>query len=124
MRVSTSPGRRWRGSFFGYFGVRTVCAGLASRVPSRHAKRNRLRTADKVRPWLRLPNPCRVRAARNERTARGSTSSGRIAAGNLTTPHAVRDFVRGYEEAGCDHLVLFPTVSDPSQLERLAEVLG
>ena len=48
----------------------------------------------------------------------------RIAAGNLTTPHAVRDFVRGYEEAGCDHLVLFPTVSDPSQLDRLAEVIA
>jgi len=48
----------------------------------------------------------------------------RIAAANLTTPHAVRDFVRGYEEAGCDHLVLLPTVSDPSQLDRLADVLS
>jgi alkanesulfonate monooxygenase SsuD/methylene tetrahydromethanopterin reductase-like flavin-dependent oxidoreductase (luciferase family) len=48
----------------------------------------------------------------------------RIAAGNLTTPHAVRDFVRGYEEAGCDHLVLLPTVSDPTQLDRLADVLA
>jgi alkanesulfonate monooxygenase SsuD/methylene tetrahydromethanopterin reductase-like flavin-dependent oxidoreductase (luciferase family) len=48
----------------------------------------------------------------------------RIAAANLTTPHAVRDFVRGYEEAGCDHLVLLPTVSDPAQLDRLADVLS
>jgi alkanesulfonate monooxygenase SsuD/methylene tetrahydromethanopterin reductase-like flavin-dependent oxidoreductase (luciferase family) len=48
----------------------------------------------------------------------------RIAAGNLTTAHAVRDFIRGYEEAGCDHLVLLPTVSDLAQLDRLADVLA
>jgi hypothetical protein len=48
----------------------------------------------------------------------------RIAAGNLTSGRAVRDFVRGYQEAGCDHLVLLPTVSDPAQLDRLADVLA
>ncbi len=48
----------------------------------------------------------------------------RIAAANLTTAHAVRDFIRGYEEAGCDHLVLLPTVSDLGQLDRLADVLS
>src|SRR6266540_2723395 len=48
----------------------------------------------------------------------------RIAAGNLTSARAVRDFVRGYQEAGCDHLVLLPTVSDPAQLDRLADVLA
>ena len=48
----------------------------------------------------------------------------RIAAGNLTSGRAVRDFVRGYAEAGCDHLVLLPTVSDPAQLDRLADVLA
>ena len=48
----------------------------------------------------------------------------RIAAANLTTPHAIRDFVRGYEDAGCDHLVLFPTVADLTQLDRLADVLA
>ena len=42
----------------------------------------------------------------------------------VTTPQAIRDFVRGYEEAGCDHLILLPTVADPSQLDRLADVLG
>jgi alkanesulfonate monooxygenase SsuD/methylene tetrahydromethanopterin reductase-like flavin-dependent oxidoreductase (luciferase family) len=47
----------------------------------------------------------------------------RIAAGNLTSPQAIRDFVRGYSEAGCDHLVLLPTVADPAQLSRLADVL-
>jgi hypothetical protein len=48
----------------------------------------------------------------------------KIAAGNLTSGRAVKDFVRGYREAGCDHLVLLPTSSDPAQLDRLADVLG
>jgi alkanesulfonate monooxygenase SsuD/methylene tetrahydromethanopterin reductase-like flavin-dependent oxidoreductase (luciferase family) len=48
----------------------------------------------------------------------------KVAAGNLTSPRAIRDFLRGYEEAGCDHLVLLPTVADPSQVDRLADVLG
>ena len=39
-------------------------------------------------------------------------------------PRAIRDFVRGYEEAGCDELILFPTVADLDQLDRLAEVLA
>jgi len=48
----------------------------------------------------------------------------RIAAGNLVTPQQVKEFVRGYEEAGCDELVLLPTVADRSQLDRLADVLS
>ena len=48
----------------------------------------------------------------------------KIAAGNLTSGRAVKDFVRGYQDAGCDHLVLLPTVSDPAQLDRLADVLA
>jgi alkanesulfonate monooxygenase SsuD/methylene tetrahydromethanopterin reductase-like flavin-dependent oxidoreductase (luciferase family) len=47
----------------------------------------------------------------------------KIAAGNLTSARAIRDFVRAYEEEGCDELVLLPTVSDIGQLERLAEAL-
>jgi alkanesulfonate monooxygenase SsuD/methylene tetrahydromethanopterin reductase-like flavin-dependent oxidoreductase (luciferase family) len=47
----------------------------------------------------------------------------KIAAGLLTSPRAIRDFVRAYEEAGCEELVLLPTVSDIGQLERLAEAL-
>jgi len=47
----------------------------------------------------------------------------KIAAGNLTSPGAIADFIRGYEDAGCDELVLFPTVSDLGQVERLAEVI-
>jgi alkanesulfonate monooxygenase SsuD/methylene tetrahydromethanopterin reductase-like flavin-dependent oxidoreductase (luciferase family) len=48
----------------------------------------------------------------------------RIVAGNLTSPRAVKDFVRGYEEAGCDELVLFPAVADIDELERLQEALS
>jgi alkanesulfonate monooxygenase SsuD/methylene tetrahydromethanopterin reductase-like flavin-dependent oxidoreductase (luciferase family) len=47
----------------------------------------------------------------------------RIAAGLLATPQAVAGFVRGYAEAGCDELLLFPTSGDISQLDRLAEAL-
>ena len=48
----------------------------------------------------------------------------KIAAGHLTSARAVRDYVRGYEEAGCDELVLFPTVADLDELERLQEALA
>jgi alkanesulfonate monooxygenase SsuD/methylene tetrahydromethanopterin reductase-like flavin-dependent oxidoreductase (luciferase family) len=48
----------------------------------------------------------------------------KIAAGNLTTPQSVIDLCRGYEEAGCDELVLLPTVPDLTQLDRLADVLA
>lgn len=47
----------------------------------------------------------------------------KIAAGNLTSPGAIVDFIRGYEDAGCDELVLFPTVSGIDQVDRLAEVI-
>lgn len=50
--------------------------------------------------------------------------SKRIAEGLLTTPQSVTQFVRGYAEAGCDEVVLFPAVADPTQVDRLAQVLG
>jgi alkanesulfonate monooxygenase SsuD/methylene tetrahydromethanopterin reductase-like flavin-dependent oxidoreductase (luciferase family) len=48
----------------------------------------------------------------------------RIVAENLTSARAVNDFVRGYEEAGCDELVLFSTTPGIEQLERLQEALA
>jgi alkanesulfonate monooxygenase SsuD/methylene tetrahydromethanopterin reductase-like flavin-dependent oxidoreductase (luciferase family) len=48
----------------------------------------------------------------------------RIAATNLTSGRAVLDQVRGYEEAGCDELVLLPTVPSLDQVDRLAETLA
>jgi alkanesulfonate monooxygenase SsuD/methylene tetrahydromethanopterin reductase-like flavin-dependent oxidoreductase (luciferase family) len=47
----------------------------------------------------------------------------RIASGLLTSPQAVAQFIRGYQDAGCDELVLFPTVPELDQLKRLSEVL-
>lgn len=47
----------------------------------------------------------------------------KIAAGNLTSPGAIVDFIRGYEDAGCDELILFPTVPQIEQLERLGDVI-
>jgi alkanesulfonate monooxygenase SsuD/methylene tetrahydromethanopterin reductase-like flavin-dependent oxidoreductase (luciferase family) len=48
----------------------------------------------------------------------------RIVAANLTSARAIKDFLRGYEEAGCDELVLFPTTADAAELDRLAEVVA
>ncbi len=48
----------------------------------------------------------------------------KIAAGLLTTPQEVAQFVRSYQEAGCDELVLFPAAGHITQLNRLAEVIG
>jgi len=48
----------------------------------------------------------------------------RVVAANLTSARAIKDFLRGYEEAGCDELVLFPTAADAAELDRLAEVVA
>jgi alkanesulfonate monooxygenase SsuD/methylene tetrahydromethanopterin reductase-like flavin-dependent oxidoreductase (luciferase family) len=48
----------------------------------------------------------------------------RIAAGLLTTPQAIVQFVRGYEDAGCDELILYPAVADLAQLDHLSEVIA
>ncbi|HEX2296199.1 MAG TPA: LLM class flavin-dependent oxidoreductase [Actinomycetota bacterium] len=48
----------------------------------------------------------------------------RIAEGMLSTPQAVVSFVKGYADAGCDEVVLFPAVSDPEQLDRLADAVS
>jgi len=48
----------------------------------------------------------------------------KIAAGNLDSPRAIKDFVRGYEEEGCDELVLLPTIPDIEQLDRLTDVVA
>ena len=44
--------------------------------------------------------------------------------GNLDTPRAIKDYVRGYEEEGCHELVMLPTVPDIEQLDRLADALA
>lgn len=48
----------------------------------------------------------------------------KIVAGLLTTPQAIAQFLRGYAEAGCDEMVLLPTVADLEQLHQLAMILS
>lgn len=48
----------------------------------------------------------------------------RIVAGLLATPKALAEHIAGYAEAGCDELVLFPAVSDPAELDRVAEAVS
>lgn len=50
--------------------------------------------------------------------------AGRIADELLTSPQSIAQFTRGYEEAGCDELILYPTVADISQLEQLSDVIA
>ena len=46
----------------------------------------------------------------------------RIADENLETPERVATFIRSYEEAGCEELVLLPTTADLDEIDRLAAV--
>lgn len=48
----------------------------------------------------------------------------RIAQGLLTTPQAVAAFLRGYEDLGCEEMVLLPAVARVEQLDRLEDVLA
>lgn len=48
----------------------------------------------------------------------------KITEGLLTTPQSIVQFVRGYAEAGCDHLVLLPAVAELDQHDRLAAVVS
>lgn len=48
----------------------------------------------------------------------------KIAEGMLATPQAIAQFVRGYAEAGCHELVLFPAVAELAQIDLLATALA
>jgi alkanesulfonate monooxygenase SsuD/methylene tetrahydromethanopterin reductase-like flavin-dependent oxidoreductase (luciferase family) len=48
----------------------------------------------------------------------------RIADGLLTSPLQLREYVQAYEDAGCEQLLLFPTVPELDQLHALADVIG
>lgn len=47
----------------------------------------------------------------------------RVADGLLTSALEVREFLQGYADAGCDHVVLLPAVARLEQLDRLVAVL-
>jgi alkanesulfonate monooxygenase SsuD/methylene tetrahydromethanopterin reductase-like flavin-dependent oxidoreductase (luciferase family) len=48
----------------------------------------------------------------------------KVVAASLRNPLEVRDYVRSYDEAGCENLVLLPTVADLDEVDRLAEVVS
>jgi alkanesulfonate monooxygenase SsuD/methylene tetrahydromethanopterin reductase-like flavin-dependent oxidoreductase (luciferase family) len=47
-----------------------------------------------------------------------------IAASAATDPDTVRAYVQAFTDAGCDELILFPTDSDPAQVDLLADAVG
>jgi alkanesulfonate monooxygenase SsuD/methylene tetrahydromethanopterin reductase-like flavin-dependent oxidoreductase (luciferase family) len=47
-----------------------------------------------------------------------------ITAGALTSAPAVADAIVGFEEAGCDELILFPCNPDVTQISLIAEAAG
>ena len=51
----------------------------------------------------------------------GRDTAEMIAGSALRSPDAIRDAIAGYRDAGVDELILDPTVSDPAQVELLAE---
>lgn len=48
----------------------------------------------------------------------------RIVEGLLTTPQAIAQLMRGYADAGCDEIALFPTTANLKQLDRLADAIA
>jgi alkanesulfonate monooxygenase SsuD/methylene tetrahydromethanopterin reductase-like flavin-dependent oxidoreductase (luciferase family) len=54
----------------------------------------------------------------------GEELSGMIAASAAKDPDAVKAYIAGFDEAGCDELIIFPTSNDPRQVELLAQALG
>jgi alkanesulfonate monooxygenase SsuD/methylene tetrahydromethanopterin reductase-like flavin-dependent oxidoreductase (luciferase family) len=48
----------------------------------------------------------------------------RIVPGLLTTPQAVVDIIHGFADAGADELILWPTVPELEQLDRLTEIVS
>ena len=48
----------------------------------------------------------------------------RIADAGLTTATQLTNFIRAYEEVGCDELVLLPTIAELSEVERLASIVN
>jgi len=47
-----------------------------------------------------------------------------IAGSVATSEEMVRSYLRAYEGAGCDELILFPSSKDPAQVDLLADAVG
>ena len=46
-----------------------------------------------------------------------------VVAGTAKGPDAIRERVRGFEEAGCEELIMFPASTDPAQVDELAQIV-
>ena len=53
----------------------------------------------------------------------GEELSGMIAQGAAKDPDTVSAYVSGFENAGCDELIIFPTSNDTSQIELLSQAI-
>ena len=51
-------------------------------------------------------------------------SAEQIAASVASSEEMVQGYVKGFENAGCDELILFPSSKDPAQVDLLADALG
>jgi alkanesulfonate monooxygenase SsuD/methylene tetrahydromethanopterin reductase-like flavin-dependent oxidoreductase (luciferase family) len=54
----------------------------------------------------------------------GEETANMIAGSAARDADTVRTYVGAFSEAGCDELIFFPTVSDPDQVELLADAVG
>jgi alkanesulfonate monooxygenase SsuD/methylene tetrahydromethanopterin reductase-like flavin-dependent oxidoreductase (luciferase family) len=53
----------------------------------------------------------------------GEQMGSMIGGGMASSPDAVKQLISDFADAGCDELILWPTVSDLNQVERLAELV-
>lgn len=54
----------------------------------------------------------------------GEETAGYIAAGAAKDAETVQGYVDAFAAVGCDELILFPSSSDPDQVDRLADAVG
>ena len=54
----------------------------------------------------------------------GEETANHIAASAAKDPETVKQYLAAFEEAGCDELILFPSASDPAQVDLLADAAG
>lgn len=54
----------------------------------------------------------------------GEETAGYIASSAAKDAETVRSYLAAFEQAGCDELILFPSASDPAQVDLLADAAG
>lgn len=109
-----------------------VHGGGPPRAFASAADRARAAWADAGRPgepqlwgqsYFSLADPAAGAAYLRQYYAFTGAFADRVAAGLLDSPKAVREQIAGYAEAGCDEIVLLPATSDPSELDRLSDLI-